>query len=639
MLSYLRVFVDRTNAAGVIMGEPYRIGAGTLPPAQVLELERACDRFEAAWRAGRRPRVEEYLGETPEPARSKLLRDLLTLDLAYRRLAGERPCPDDYRTGLTAHGELINSVFRSATGGTDPDGEALTSGQASTTPSVKTDAAAIGRYLVVARLDHGGQGELFRVIHPGLRKDLVLKLARDPVGAEAEPALVSEGRLLAQLDHPNLVRVFDLDFHEGRPFVVMEYVPGTNLQQFAAQNRPGFRRVAALVAELARVIGVLHRRGVVHQDIKPKNVLMDESGRPRLIDFGLAQLKHAWGDAAETPSGGTLAYMAPEQARGETERAGPAADVFALGAVLYFLVTGKAPFEGATPEVRWRRAQACDFDRAALKRRGIPRGLARIVLRAMAADPRERPASAEALAADLEAYLRRPYGIAVLACLLVSAASAAIIWSHWTGRRPDAVAVADSALPLRIESLEVELYRRNPPGLLGPIGVSAFEARYQDDVRVHARLSAPGYCYLIALNPDGLEELCLPATRDAAPPLVAVLSFPNDPRAGFGLTDGVGLQAFVLVASRRRLPPYSTWRRTLKELPWKPTDAVGVWRYDGDSFRTDVERGDVRPLADLPHPLEAACRALKSHTGVDAIHSVAFPVKPMPETERSFPPP
>ena len=171
----------------------------------------------------------------------------------------------------------------------------------------------------MARLDEGGQGQLFRVIHPGLRKELVLKLARDPVDAEAGAALVSEGRLLAQIDHPNLVRVFDIDFHEGRPFVVMEYVPGTNLHQFAVQNRPSFRRVAAIGAELARVVGTLHRRGVVHQDIKPKNVLMDEAGLPRLIDFGLASLKHAWEDAVETPSGGTLAYMAPEQARRNRE--------------------------------------------------------------------------------------------------------------------------------------------------------------------------------------------------------------------------------------------------------------------------------------------------------------------------------
>jgi serine/threonine protein kinase len=616
------------------MSEPSREGVEALPHSQVLELESACDRFEAEWRVGRRPRVEDFLGGMPEPCRPKLLRDLLTLDLTYRRLSGERPAPEDYRGRLPAHGELIDSVFRRTASGTGPDAEPMSPGRASFEPAVDTDSVAIGKYLIVGRIDQGGQGQVFRVVHPGLRKHLVLKLARQPVDPDTGAALVTEGRLLAQLDHPNLVRVLDLDFHEGRPYVVMEYVPGTTLQQYAGQTRPGVRPAAALVAELARVVGALHRRGVVHLDIKPKNVLMDEAGRPRLIDFGLARLRPAWGDAAEESSGGTLAYMAPEQARGEAESGCPACDVFALGGVLYFLITGKAPFEGESSDDQWRRARACDFDRAALRRRGIPRDLARVVLRAMAAEPQHRHPSADSLAADLEAYLRRPYWVAVLACLLASAALAVIFWSYRPETRPALAAFEVRTEPLRVEAFEVELHRRNPPKTLGPIGVSAFEARYQDDdVRVHARLSAPAYCYLIALNPDGSEQLCLPASRDVAPPTGATLRYPPDPGAGFGLTDGVGLQVFVLVAARRPLPPYSAWRRTLKEFPWRPTHAAGVWRYDGVSFRTDVQRGAVRPLADLPPPLEAVCRALKTCPGVDVIHSVAFPVKPMPQMD------
>src|SRR5262249_44026551 len=117
-----------------------------------------------------------------------------------------------------------------------------------------------------------------------------------------------------------------------------------------------------------------------------------------------------------------------------------------------------------------------------------------------------------------------------------------------------------------------------------------------------------------------------------APPRVAEYRFPQDPGAGFGLTDGVGLQAFVLVASRGPLPPYAVWRRRLREVPWRPTQAGSVWRYDGQSFRTDAQRGGVRPLAELPSPLKAACRAFGSPPGIDVIHAVAFPVKPAPGT-------
>jgi hypothetical protein len=420
----------------------------------------------------------------------------------------------------------------------------------------------------------------------------------------------------------------------------MEYVPGTNLQQYAGQARPSVRTAARLVADLARVVAALHRKGVVHLDIKPKNVLMDEAGRPRLIDFGLARLRHAWGDTAEGSSGGTLAYMAPEQARGEADKVGPACDIFSLGGLLYFLITGKAPFGGGSSDDRWRRARACDFDREALQGPGIPRGLARVVLRAMAAEPHLRYPSADALAAELEAFLRRPYRVAAIAGLLAGAAAVVGVLSTHPGPGPVRTAVDVGVEPLRVEAFEVVLHRRNPPKVLGPIGVDAFEARYQDDdVRVHARLSVPAYTYLIALNPDGSEQLCLPARQDVAPPRAAALGFPQDPSIGFGLTDGVGLQAFVLIASRRPLPPYSEWRRALVDFPWKPAQASGVWRYDGASFRTDVQRGQARPLAGLPLPLVAACRALQARPGVDAIHSVAFPVQPSSETDGRPTPP
>ena len=154
----------------------------------------------------------------------------------------------------------------------------------------------------------GARREVFRVMHPELARELVVKLGRRPIAArreagtrgEAGPtrvALLREGRLLARCDHPNLVRVVDLGVHEGRPYVVMEYVPGLTLQQFAQRRRPGPRQAARLIAELAGAVAYLHAQGIVHQDIKPRNVLIDERGRPRLIDFGLA--------AGSTPGRGT----------------------------------------------------------------------------------------------------------------------------------------------------------------------------------------------------------------------------------------------------------------------------------------------------------------------------------------------
>src|SRR5262249_39835795 len=168
--------------------------------------------------------------------------------------------------------------------------------------------------------------------------------------------LVAEGRLLAELDHPNLARVYDLDFHQDRAFLVMEYVRGRSLDQYAKQEPLTPPRAAGLVAQGARALALLHRRGVLHLDIKPRNIVMDEAGRPRLIDFGLARLRHAW--AAERDEadqiGGTVPYMAPEQARGQSAGLGPRSDVFGLGATLYFLLVGRAPFAGGG----WKAARA-----------------------------------------------------------------------------------------------------------------------------------------------------------------------------------------------------------------------------------------------------------------------------------------
>src|SRR5262249_52454288 len=143
----------------------------------------------------------------------------------------------------------------------------------------------------------------------------------------------------------------------------------------------------------------------------------------------MARWRHAWSDGQTGPSGGTLAFMAPEQARCESDRVGAPSDLFALGGVLYFLLTGRAPIEGGTRDEQWRRAIRCDFDPAALRPRGAPHRLGRIVRRAMPAEPGARYASAAALADALDAFLRRPRRLALQAGALLLVAMAVGIWS------------------------------------------------------------------------------------------------------------------------------------------------------------------------------------------------------------------
>jgi serine/threonine protein kinase len=292
----------------------------------------------------------------------------------------------------------------------------------------------IGKYLVVGELGTGGQALVYRAVHPTLDKDLVIKLARALLdGGEIDRSqLVAEGKLLAELEHPNLVRVYDLGVYEGRPFLAMEYVRGRTLQQHAAHEPLTPRRAAALMSQLARAVAYLNARGIVHQDIKPKNILIDEAGRARLIDFGMARWRHAWSGDAEGPWGGTPAFMAPEQARGETQCVGPRSDLFALGSVLYFLLVGHAPFEAQDICTVLTRASRCDFDRAALRKVGVPRRLRRICLRAMASEPDDRYANANDLARDLDRFVRLPrwYAGEATAAALLAIGSGVWWWPH-----------------------------------------------------------------------------------------------------------------------------------------------------------------------------------------------------------------
>jgi hypothetical protein len=461
---------------------------------------------------------------------------------------------------------------------------------------------AIGKYLVVGRFPRSGQAEVFRVVHPQFRCDLVLKLAHKPMGQDCRSDLLAEGRRLAELEHPNIVRVHDLDFHEGRACLVMEYVRGRGLAQYAREEAIPPGRAAAVVAELAGAVAFAHRRGIVHQDIKPANILIDEAGRPRLIDFGLASQEDAWSSPGVRSEGGTFAYMAPEQARAEPERVRPLCDIFALGAVLHFLLTGRAPFAAATPEESWDRARRGEFDRAALKAAGVPRRLERICLKAMAREPQERYRSA----AELEAALRyRPIArrmamAAATACLLLIPGLwvGILIWGRLASRPPTPAPgtrpVPSSALPnladspVRIVRFDIEHLAGRAGGEFdaGKLGEQSFAVRPGDDITVDAELSEPAYCYLIAFRPDGVDEVFQPEDPKTPPRKTPRPCYPPEskPSLAYRLDEGTGLLAFALVVSRAPLPPYRAWKDRHGTPPWQKglSAAPGVvWWYDG----------------------------------------------------------
>ena len=202
----------------------------------------------------------------------------------------------------------------------------------------------IGKYTVLGLVGAGGQAVVYRAVHPVLQKEVVVKLSKFP--SETSDRSIQEGRLLSQLEHPNICRILDIDFHDNRPVLVMQFIKGRSLRDVNRRKLTP-QQILQVMKKLCDATATAHRLGVTHQDIKPSNILVSERGEPYLIDFGLAQVRGRW-FANKTEEGnvvGTLGFMPPEQAQGDASQIGPAADVFGLGAVLFYLLTGRPPIE------------------------------------------------------------------------------------------------------------------------------------------------------------------------------------------------------------------------------------------------------------------------------------------------------
>ncbi len=275
-----------------------------------------------------------------------------------------------------------------------------------------------GRFHIVRELGRGGFGIVYLAEDPVLCRQVALKVPRMDVliDAQLRDRFLREAKAAGQLDHPNLVRVLDAGC-AGLVYIVSDYCPGPTLAQWLKQNRPCSPRLAAqIVAAVARAAAYIHSQGILHRDIKPGNILLAPTRdrppaselpfTPRLTDFGLARLMDR--DVTQTVSGailGTPAYMAPEQARGQIEEIGQASDIYSLGAVLYELCTGQAPFAGQIQADQLRRLVSEDVAAPRSLRPALPRDLEAICLKCLEKRTINRYDSAESLANDLENYL------------------------------------------------------------------------------------------------------------------------------------------------------------------------------------------------------------------------------------------
>ena len=264
-------------------------------------------------------------------------------------------------------------------------------------------------YEVLGVLGRGGIGVIYRVRHLKLDRVAALKmlLSGEHAGAVEVARFMREARAVAALRHPNIVQIYDVAEVDGRPYFTMELVEGGTLAaQVAGAPQPA-NRAADLARTLARAVHVAHEAEIIHRDLKPGNVLLTPDGTPKITDFGLA--RHFDGDGGLTLDGarvGTPSYMSPEQVGGKPEAIGPATDVYALGAILYEMLTGRPPFRAATATETQR--QVIEEESAAPSRLNtkVPRDLETICLKCLRKDPARRYATAAALADDLDRFLK-----------------------------------------------------------------------------------------------------------------------------------------------------------------------------------------------------------------------------------------
>lgn len=376
------------------------------------EIDVLCDAFEDAYRRGENPRIEDYLEQCEGPLRSAVFAELMLVELELRQDPEKKSSYRRYLASFPEFSDIIETLaFKHGLTTSHSPGVShspgLCPGASPSTGSTTEAPTRIAHFQLQEKLGAGGMGEVWRAWDSRLQRTVAIKLPRNRQLSEQElHRFLREGRAAAQLKHPGIVPVHEVGRDGDLAYIVSDFVAGQSLQQLLDEQPLKPHRAAELASQLADALHHAHERGIVHRDLKPSNILLSADGNPHVVDFGIAK----WADDTHnlTLQGsalGTPAYMSPEQAAGDSSNVDRRADVYALGAILYKMLTGQVPYPGEDPAAILRAVIEKSPPPPRSLRRDLPRDLETICIKAMEKEPSRRYATAEAMAADLVRFL------------------------------------------------------------------------------------------------------------------------------------------------------------------------------------------------------------------------------------------
>lgn len=416
-------------------------------------IDQLCDEFEQAWQSGDTPEIEHYLTrhESTSVGLSSLFNELLALDIDYRHRTKDARTVSDYVARFPEYKEIILPRFadfdveptishRSAA--PQPPRELGNQPKGGEKPS-PPPPASVGRYELQERVGAGSFGEVWRAYDPELDRTVAVKLplSATPLSDSLLSQFKAEARRVSQLKSSGLVQIYDIGQSGGRTFIVSEYVSGGTLKNQVQAGQIDPKQAVQWLIEIADALHLLHLNHIVHRDLKPANVLLDENNHARVTDFGLAATEHEQ-LMERARICGTLNYMSPEQASGDSHHTDARADIYSLGVMMYELLTGRLPY--ILPDDDFEKLDTIIQKPPRPLRTvddSISKQLEQICLSCLAKNVGDRPTTAADVSKQLKIWLRsvggRPIArqrLAIIAGAAALATSAgAAIYMAWPG--------------------------------------------------------------------------------------------------------------------------------------------------------------------------------------------------------------